>query len=490
MPGREEGIAMRIVIHNLRNRYPHMLQVMMIFLLLMMMGTLAILEMFSRGAAAIFNKTMTEQNMLRGTFSVQKISATLTGHVSFEDLLWTDTDGHTLLKVPSGSFKVRPWDIVMDNIKSTTVQELTLNNAEISVFLTDDMNVEFVRQSRDLGRLKLKSQDDSDWRNTVSLVGKSEEERKAIGEWRRKRQAERMTSNWKNFNRQNQKIHLKLKFNNCSMEVFYKKRHYLMDRVDLTADINTADKMSINLHTGGFGGTMIGNSISLTGNIDFKEEEIPSCDMWLTFLEVDPSSLGFGLNVHDRMTLATHLTGPLSKLSGDGTVRMKELHIPGLLFSNVTGNIFYDGADLTFKDVKASVFGGTLEAEGNYDLDTRYYELTGHGKNLQTTKALPGGNLSCSVQLDISIQSRGNPHETIIYGDFESGAGHYKIIPFRRLAGRFKNEYRDLSFSAVVIEMSGFTVKTDAFRIKDGKLMLEPLHFTFPSGQNRLTFTP
>ena len=483
-------MAMRTVIRKLRARYPHTLQAVMIFLLFLIIGTLAVLEMFSRGAAAIFNKAMTEQDMLRGTITVQKISATLTGHVFFNGLLWIDPDGHTLLEVPSGSFTVRPWDIVTNNIKSTTIQELTLNNAEISIHLADDMNVEFVRQSRDLNRIKTEQQEDSDWRSKVSLVGKSEEERKAIGEWRRRRNAEEITRDWKNFNRQNKKIRLNLNFNNCRMEVFHKKRHYLMDRVNLTADINTSEKMSINLQTGGFGGTMIGNSISLTGNVDFQEEEMPVCDMWLTFSEVDPSSLGFGLNVHDRMTLTTHLTGPLAKISGDGIVQMRELHIPGLQFANVTGNIFYDGAGLTFKDVKASVFGGTLEAEGNYDLDTRYYELTGHGENLQAAKALPGSSLSCSVNLDLSIQSHGNPQETTIYGAFESGAGHYKIIPFKRLAGRFQNEYHDLSFSAVAIEMSGFTVTTDAFRIKDGKLTLNPLQFTFPSGQPALTFMP
>lgn len=481
---------MRSVIGNLQNRYPHILRWIITFIMLLLLGVLILLEMFSRGAAAIFNKAMTEQDMLRGTITAQKISATLTGHVSFQNLLWIDPDGHTLLEVPSGSFEVCLWDIVTNTIRSTTLHEITLNHAAVSIYLTDDMNIDFVRPSRDLDRMKEEQQENSDWRNKVSLVGKSEEERKAIGMWRRRQKEEKMTRNWKNFHRHNKEIQLKLNFNNCRMEVFHKRRHYLMDHVDLMADIDTSDKMSINLQTGGFGGTMIGNGIQLTGDVNFQKEEMPVCDMWLNFLEVDPSSLGFGLNVHDRMTLSTHLTGLLPKISGDGMVRMRELHIPGLQFANVTGNIFYDGAGLTFKDVRAAVFGGILEAEGNYDLDTRYYELTGHGYNLQAAKALPGSKLSCNVDLDLSIQSRGNPKETIIQGDFESGAGHYKIIPFKRLAGSFRNEYRDLSFSAVSIELSGFTVTTDAFRIKDGKLTLNPLKITFSSAQPSLTFTP
>lgn len=177
---------MRMIIRKLQERYPHALRWIMISFLLLLLGIFILLEMFSRGAAAIFNKAMAEQDMLRGVVTAQKISATLTGHVSFQNLLWIDPDGHTLLKVPSGSFEVRLWDIVTHNIQSTTIQEITLNDAAVSIHLTDDMQVDFVRQSRDLDRMKSEQQEDSDWRNKVSLVGKSEEERKAIGKWRRK----------------------------------------------------------------------------------------------------------------------------------------------------------------------------------------------------------------------------------------------------------------------------------------------------------------
>ena len=39
---------------------------------------------------------------------------------------------------------------------------------------------------------------------------------------------------------------------------------------------------------------------------------------------------------------------------------MQELHIPGLTFQNVMGNIHYDGEKLDFSDVLANVYGGEL----------------------------------------------------------------------------------------------------------------------------------
>lgn len=459
-----------------------------VILLILAIITVLVLEVFSRGAAMIFNQAMEGQDVLRGTITVEKLLADLTGHVSFENLEWKDVNGNTLLKVPSGSFQARPWDVVTNNMKATTIQELTLNDAEVSIHLADDMQVDFIRPSHDMQ--KIKDESDDDWHNKVSLVGKSEEERKAIGEWRRQHQADKMKKKWSNFNRDGRKIRMKLNFNNCRMEVFFKERHYLMDHVNIHTDINTADAMVLHAASGGFGGTMIGNGVKLDGTVDFKTDPVPVCDLRIQFLDVDPSSLGFGLNVHDKMTLDTKMTGPITGMSGDGTLRMDELHIPGLDFSGVTGDIHYDGKSLTFSDVRAGVYGGSLAAYGDYDLDTRYYHLYGRGTDLNTNLALPNSHLYCKVDMDLSIDSRGNSRDTTITGSFESGPGRYRIMPFKRLSGQFSNAYHDLQFYNAMIELAGFTVQTDAFRIKDGKLTLSPLQLIDKNGQMLTTIDP
>ncbi|SFT36178.1 hypothetical protein SAMN02910356_00246 [Selenomonas sp. GACV-9] len=462
--------------------HPKFWRGVLLAMVIIVIGAVILLEFLSRGAAVIFNHEMQEQDMLRGTITADKILADLTGHVMFEHLVWKNPDGVTILEVPSGSLQVRPWDIVTKNIKSTTIQAITLNDAQVSLRLADDMQVDFVRQSRDMNKLE-DDPEDKDWRNKVSLTGKSEEERKAIGEWRRKRQAARLQKRWDNFNRQGRKIRTKLTLANCRMEVFFKDRHYLMDHVELQTDINTNDKMKIKLETGGFGGTMIGNGIRLNGEVDFTAEDIPVCDLWLRFIDVDPSSLDMGVNIHDKMTLDSHISGPLTTLSGEGHVQMDELHIPGLDFSNVIGDLYYDGEDLLFKDVTADVFGGKLVAEGTYDLDTRYYQLQGHGSNLQTAKALPGSSLYCSVDMDVNMYSRGSSRETTVWGSFASQPGFYKLLPFNKLAGKFTNEYRNLTFNDVVMELPGFTAKTDSLSIKQGKLAFAPIHLFDEKGQ-------
>lgn len=458
----------------------HWKKLLLITAAVIAVAAVLVLEVFSRGAAAIFNQAMMDQDMLKGEIRADKIVAHINGHVEFSRLQWHDPEGRLILYVPEGSFEVRPWDVITGNIKSTTMQELTIRNAAVAVRLSDDMRVDFVRSSPDMQQVK---EEDTDWRAKVSLAGKSEEERKQIGEYRRKKHAERMAKQWHNFEREGKKIRMKLKFEDCRLEVFHKRRHYLLSKVNMLADINTDDDMILELSTGHFGGTMIGNGVKLKGTVDFDGAELPLADFYISFMDVDPSSLGMGINIHDKMTLDSHLTGPLHEISGEGHVRMEHLHIPALDFENVRGRVDYDGEKLYFNDVEASVFGGKLVADGEYDLDTRYYSIHGIGTDLQAQKALPGSHLSCNVDLDMFLSSKGSGRETSSYGHFSSGEGRFKIIPFKSMSGKFRQGYRDLEFNDVAIEFAGLTMRTDYLQVKEGKLTFNPINITDKNGE-------
>ena len=121
-------------------------------------------------------------------------------------------------------------------------------------------------------------------------------------------------------------------------------------------------------------------------------------------------------------------------------------------------------------------------AGGEYNIDTRYYRLDGHGTALQADKALPGSRLTCAVELDIHMESKGSPQQTICYGSFRSGDGHYHLLPFAWLSGEFYNTYHNLRFSALNIQMAAFRISTDALAIKDGKLTMKEIRLTDEEG--------
>ena len=441
-----------------------------------------VLEILSRGAAGIFNKVVAEQKIFRGEVSVEKISANFLGEVVFTNFVWKDYNGNTMLEIPEGSFKVKIFDIVARNFKTSTIEEIFVSDANISLHFDEDMQIDFAPQSYELKNFSKKPAE-----KKAPREKKSEEEMKELGRQRRKIQQEKIESGWKNFNLAGNKIKLNLKLEDCRVEIFYRERHYLFGSVNFETKIDTDDKMTLDVRTGIFGGTMVGRGMKLNGEIDFKPE-IPECYFAILFQEVDPSSLGFGLNIHDQMTLSAHFAGSISRPVGIGTLKMRELHIPGLDFKNVSGNIFYEASMLRFFDVTAEVYGGELEAHGDYNLDTRYYNIYGDGKKLKTYYALPKSHLHCDVDLNISINSKGNARETVTSGSFSSSKGRYRVFRIDSISGKFKTEYNSINFYDVVIDIWNYKISTDALSIVDKKLKLAPIQITDPTGKVLMTY--
>lgn len=454
------------------------------------------LEFLSRGAAVIFNRAMAEQDMLRGTITVEKIVAHINGHVVFEDLVWKDPFNNTILSIPNGTFDVRLWDVMTGNLKATTIQKLTMENAIVSVRLGPDMQVDFVRHSPAAQQMaKTGGQPDEETLKSVSVAGMTEEERKEYAEWKRRQKAQGFTKRWQNFDHQDRHLRLEIDFRNCLFEVFYKNRHYLLNGCDLVVGMNkdtlehTDDFVNLSFSTSNFGGDMIGRGVSLNGTVNLDADPVPECDLNIIFFAVNPYSLGFGMDVKNPMTLMVHLTGPVTDPVGHGKVQMDDLEFPGLAFSNVEGILSYHNSRFDFTDVHANVFGGTLDAHGDYDLDTRRYHIYGHGENLQGKIALPGEGLDCPVTLEITVDSNGNAKDTVYYGSFVSGKGSYHLLPFQRLSGKYHVLYHDMVFSDVLIELTGLKLATTYLRSDNGKLTLDPVTLYDTDGSVLYTYT-
>ena len=423
---------------------------------LFIITVLVLAEIASVRVAKIFNREMEKQDMLRGKITVEAISANIKGDVVFENLLWTKPDGTVILKVPEGSFHARPWDVITGHFKSTTIQKLELHDALISVGFDEDMQVDFLARKKRgrIGRPHSRSPV-SEW------IANSPEHEEA------------------NFNRDGRKLKAEIILHNCKLGAHYRNRHYLMNNVNMTMKLDTSDTSYIDLSTGKFGGTMVGGGVSVEGTVNFKPKN-PELDIDLSIREVDPASLGFGMKIHDLMTVVTKLTGPVTSPTGRGTVRMKELTIPALQFKDVIGDVNYSDSVFRFTDVNAKVFGGHLKAIGDYHLDSRKYSIYGKGTGLDSKLALKDLNFSCLINMNLSLHCDGNPRNILAYGNFESGKGHYSILPFERLEGRFSNRFKELHIYDAKIETAFGTVSTDAFSVINGKLTLEPIVFTDP----------
>ena len=370
-----------------------------LFCLILLLAKIA-----SFGAARIFNYAAARQDMLRGTITVESITANIHGGVTFTNLAWDDPEGNPILRVPAGSFKVNPWDVLQKRFVSTTLKEITLESPVFAVHFDEDMNVDFVNRKEG----EIKQDKEKDRENNKNLEDRIS-----------------------NFNRQGKPLDFTITVHNARMEAFYRQRRYLMNHVAINGRINTRGLSRLYIKTGEFGGTMVGDGVEADCEINFKEKELPST-ITVTAMGVDPSSMGLGDGIHDKMTLTASGSGPLAHPIGDGTVT----------------------------------------AYGDYNIDSRAYNIYLHGEDLDSRIPTKEPKFYCLVTLDGEIHCDGDVKHLVAFGSFSSGGGFYSLIPFNGISGTFNNRYRALDFYDVTIDTNFGLIRTDAFHIIDGKLHL------------------
>ena len=257
---------------------------LMIFGMLLALFCLLLLvaKIMSYGAAELFNYAASRQEMLRGTITVESITANIHGGVTFEKLAWDDPAGNSILRVPSGSFKVDPWDVLRMRFVSTTIREITLESPAFAVYFDEEMHVDFINRRQ----------------------GEIEQEKARDAK-------EKLEDRISNFNREGKPLDVTITVHNGRMAAFYRQRRYLVSRVSLNGHIDTRGVSDLHIKTGEFGGTMVGNGIEADCEIDFKEKNLPSI-VSVTAKGVIPSSMGLGDDIHDKMTLTASGRGPLS----------------------------------------------------------------------------------------------------------------------------------------------------------------------------------
>ena len=428
----------------------------------------------SRGMGVIFNEVMARQTMMRGTVTVESLSATPWGTLSFTDLVWTDPDGRRLVTVPSGKIRVNMWDVVTRNFKASAINGIELDDAVIVVDLDENNRIDFVPPSPDVKK------------PLNEVAPRPKVPRKTTQE-----RQEELGKRVRNFNWEGQHLDLTIKLRNNQLEIFDRNRHYVMKDVNARIVLDSNRAIHIDMETGKFGGTAIGNGLVLKGRVDLKDvlkHRMPQLDLQFDVKGVDPSSLGFGENIHDAMTLLTKVTGDFNRPFAKGRVTMPILRIPALTFDNVVGDVTYQDGILNFSNVNANVFNGKLEAKGVYNLDTRAYTITGVAKELDSSVALKTPEFLVPVSANLNFKSEGLPRDMEVWGNFWSGEGHYMLIPIKNITGNFHNKGRHLSFSDVKVNTRVTTISTNALRIDDGQLTMGPLNITSHGGSNFILY--
>lgn len=405
----------------------------------------------SHQAAAIFNYAMSKQKVLMGTVTAETLSADLWGNVYFGNLRWLSPGDEQLLFIPKGRLKIKPRDVVFRQMSTSTIQELELEGAEIYLAFDEKMHLEIVQEEP-------KVKEEGAAAPTVDEVPEDKRHLQLPGEI----------------------PDVRLILKDITLDAKYKERHFVLNDVNCTAAVTDHNLLTITLSAGQYGGNMVGDGLNIDGTVELTGEQKANLNLGL--YEVVPASLGLG-DLKDPMTVTGQMTGPVQSPVIEGAVSMKELNIPGLMFTNVSGNYRYENALITFEDVTGGIYGGSLEAYGLYHFDNHHYNIDAKGKGLLAAAAARSTVISCSVDLDVKFRNLGRDGKALVYGSFESGAGSYMLVPFEGITGTFTNQGGETAFKDVIIRTALGSVESNAFRIVNGKLKLGEIFFVDKSGE-------
>jgi hypothetical protein len=405
----------------------------------------------SRQAAAIFNMVAAKQHFFEGTITVEALSATPLGHVHFENLVWKSEGGENQVVIPDGHFHVKPLDFIFKRVSTSTIDNLELNGADIALTFDDRMHIKGIRAIERVQKPKKKDN------------GKKK----------------------KKFDIKLKNLNVIVTLNHCRLTAYYKNRVHTFKDVNATLHYDSNDKLTIDFSTGELGGTLEGGGVDIQGTIDLKPK-ISTYDLQLGIKELNPSSLGTGLDIHETVTAGAAVTGQLPEPVIVGKLYMKSLTLPGLAFTNLRGNFKYKDGYIGAQNVTADVFGGTCDAHGGFNIDTKAYDVYVKGHNLKSEVAANAPYFKTLVELDLTMKCDGNPKSTLTYGSFTSGKGIYALIKFDSISGAFSNQYKRLAFDDVQIKSQGGDIVAPQFELIDGKLHLGNLYFVSPNGTRSL----
>lgn len=401
----------------------------------------------SEHAEEIFRREMNKQRVLRGSVTADSVKADLLGNVSFTNLVWLDQKGEPVLLVPRGKFKVSVWDIITRSADLDTLQQLELDDAVLSLQFDEKMRLDVLPDKKRFAVAGAQKKSPH-----LDLRGKIPE--------------------------------TELVLKNCTLNITCQKRFFVLNQVRAKIQSKTDDFIKIDFSSGLFGGTMVGDSMKLYGKVDISKEE-PELNLNLTMYKIVPASMGLG-NVQNNADVFLEVKGQLQHPKADGALNFATLDLPALHFSKVSGNVHYEDGRVDFTDVTGSIYGGTVEAAGNYTIDNRHYSIDALGHDLMASIAAKSTKIHCRVELDLKMRSEGRADTVHTYGSFTSGPGDYMLIPFESISGKFDNKNKVLQFKDVVIKTDIGNVVTDSFKLVNGRVYLEDIFLEAPDGSEKI----
>ena len=219
-----------------------------------------------------------------------------------------------------------------------------------------------------------------------------------------------------------------------------------------------------------------GQTARVDGTIRLDTDE-PYLDLMLRANDVAVDQLFAGSPYVGTATADMHVTGTLAVPMAEGKLRTEGGTVNGISVANAAADVAYADGALSFQNLTAQVFGGTVSGAGVFSAGNKSYtaHLTADGIALAELRAagIPvPEDVSGRLHADLGVGGQGTDASTLsVYGSAEVLDGSYRAIPVERASASFLLHGKDLTIDFLSLNLANDTDLGVEGTITDGSAL-------------------
>lgn len=493
---------------------------------LIILGTLAV-HVAGNKAAGFVNEMADRQTVLQGKLQIGHFSASVSGNVVFENVVWTAPDGKKLAEVPEMNVSANLFDILKGSFGINSINSISIEKPQFAVNYTDKDGLDIINY------INFSDKDDetpTEFRGMVEIT----EGALALDMNGQKLDFSNveMQANLKEF--PDIKFTLQGKNGDADLigsidkvyddvtigaEVKNLQITELMKvlpsfgELSITGGVINGAKLAAGLHgaqwnlnldgslsgvagkalgyniTDGGGsfaidnnaasftavkGKVEGQDVNMDGKILFQKQGMPTYDLNVAAPSFRVDAVSPGLGITDSVNINGKVTGPIDAPVINGSFTMDKLEVAPLVATGINGNYNYTNGLVTLSNTYANVYSGTLGVSGTVEAATKNFALHLSGSGMDST-AVTETQISGPLSFEADASGTGSADSAVAGGTFVIAPGNFAGVPFNSLSGNFSRANGQMTFSGITIGTPLGSFTSNAVMNSNGKITFDKM---------------
>lgn len=502
---------------------------------LIILGTLAV-HVAGNKAAGFVNEMADRQTVLQGKLQIGHFSASVSGNVVFENVVWTAPDGKKLAEVPEMNVSANLFDILKGSFGINSINSISIEKPQFAVNYTDKDGLDIINY------INFSDKDDetpTEFRGMVEITDGA----LALNMNGQKLDFSNveMQANLKEF--PDIKFTLQGKNGDADLigsidkvyddvtigaEVKNLQITELMKvlpsfgELSITGGVINGAKLAAGLHdaqwnlnldgslsgvagkalgyniTDGGGsfaidnnaasftavkGKVEGQDVNMDGKILFQKQGMPTYDLNVAAPSFRVDAVSPGMGITDSVNINGKVTGPIDAPVINGSFTMDKLEVAPLVATGINGNYNYTNGLVTLSNTYANVYSGTLGVSGTVEAATKNFALHLSGSGMDST-AVTETQISGPLSFEADASGTGSADSAVAGGTFVIAPGNFAGVPFNSLSGNFSRANGQMTFSGITIGTPLGSFTSNAVMNSNGKITFDKMSessFTAPT---------